>query len=536
MIVNLNTMKLNGMNGQPVTVECEITNGIGIHVVGLADSSTKELLLRVITAMQSMDYYIPGKRIIVNLAPKDLLKSSCRYDLPVLLALIAASGQDKGQLQNVSDYMIVGEVGLDGSVRRVSGCVQAVKLALEMGLKGGVIIPDDNWVEVADLFGGKIPVYPVKTAGEAICVISGKAGEKSESGEPRVKELMQRLQEEEAPERDKPWWHMLDGNESVKRALEISAAGGHGLLVTGAAGSGRSIIAHALTDILPELDDEKALELSLIHSCQSVSMRPYQGIHSVPFETVCPHSSLAEVLGGGAGGWIAPGKVSLANEGVLLVEEANELGKSLDAALYNAVVGKEVTISRLHTKVTYPARVHTVLSAQLCPCGKYGSGDECNCSKAKREQYLGKLRGLTLYKDCAVQVFAQYPFNYSGKRLPNAESVEDVKARVEAAMALQRKRYATLAWKCNNDIPNAHVVNIVNPAQETLEILDKLIERLGLSMHSYAPALRMARTIADLAACEQVLPCHVAEAVSFRFVDKMTEVEEEKAMTLENAS
>lgn len=496
----LTSFKTVGIQAVPITVETEIaTYGIGIHLVGLADVAVRESLLRTVTALQAYGYHIPGKKIVINIAPADLHKTGCSYDLPIALAIIGASEQT--QFLSQEKYLVAGELGLDGSVRSVPGCVPALFLAKREGLS--LIVPKANAEELLPFAGG-VKVYPVDTLGEAIKVLTGKTDE--------VKELYDLTFPQEEDKKPLAWDLIHAGNVAVRRALEIAASGGHNIIFMGAPGSGKSTCAKALAELLPPLDFMQSAVTAGIYSLTgNIKNRDEK---RPPFRA--PHSSISlpGLLGGGTSDNIRPGEVSLAHNGVLFLDDFAEMPKAVTEALRGPLEDKEVKITRLRTVVEYPAHFQLAAATNPCPCGYYGVGDRCTCTPAQRAAYLSHLSGPVM-DHIAMQVWLN-PTNTVQDT--SHEDIEDVRKRVMAARGKQIERQGCL----NDDLRAEKLEEVVGDEPETKVILDKIITRLGLSARSYTRILRLARTIADMDGSEKVMPFHVAEASSFRYLDRIT--------------
>jgi len=482
-----NTIKLQGVGYVPVKVECEITPGIGIHLVGLADIAVKESLLRTVTAMQACGYRIPGKKIVINLAPADLTKEGCGYDLAIALSVIAESGQSSADY--LESFVILGELALDGHIRAVPGVVQAVQAAKDQGY--GVIVPMANAAEVEGLFDDYKPVYYVDHLDDAIAVVNTLTGARVPG------------EVDEQPEHE-GWWDRITGQNGAKRALEIAAAGGHPVFMMGAPGSCRAALAKAVLDILPPMTKEEAMEVAKIYSVAGKyeqRQRPLRAPHA--------SASMAALLGGGWGEGIKPGEVSLAHNGVLYLDEFPEYPRAKYDALRGPLEDGKVVISRLKSKVEYPAKSMLVVGADPCPCGYYGEGDRCTCTKGQREAYLARMSG-PVFDRLTMQVWV-HP-DVSGTA---GEPAAVVAERVRKARELQMNRQG----KLNDELS---VQELPELGENSKDMAETLMERMSLSARAYTRMLKIARTIADLEGCEAVLPQHIAEAASYRFLDRRT--------------
>ena len=507
MLVTTNTLKLAGMDGIPVTVECEITRGIGIHLVGLADAACKESLLRTVTAMMALGYKIPGEKIVINLAPADLYKGGSGYDLAIAMAIIAASKQEDISL---GKWLFLGELGLDGSLRSVPGAVQAVLLARKAGFKCIIPMHDKHEVEpfVEDAFEDNYPVYALNNLAEVIELVTGR--QKFESVV---------INAEPFPCKDEGnVWDMMVGNVAEKRALEIAAAGGHHLLLVGAPGSGKSALAKALVEILPPMTHTEEMECSAIYSASGRGfMEYYKGKR--PFRAPHYSASMVELLGGGAGENIHPGEVSLAHNGVLFLDEFAETPKSYIEALRGPMEDKKVKISRLKSVVEYPASFQLVAASNPCPCGYNGEGDRCTCTIGQRLAYLSRLSG-PVVDMITMQVWVHPPISQVFGQPSGQESMTEVRYRVKKARDIQAKRYANEPYKLNDAMPAAAIEKYSHLTDAAKQLLETVMERLCLSARSYTRIIKIARTIADLAGEDMVQPEHVAEAAAFRFLDR----------------
>ena len=512
------SVKLNGIEGVCVDVECTISEGIGIHLVGIVDAAVKEILLRTVTALQANGYTIPGKKIVFTLNPVETYKSGSAYDLAIALALIRASGQDSydtgdhsgnldNMLETIGEWLVVGELGLDGSVRAVNGCVQAVEVAIASGCKG-VIIPEDNASEIVGAFEKDvIPVYGVRNLAEAIGSIAGNGTYASTVWEKESKE----------PDIAPVTFDQIAGHELGKRALEIAAAGGHSLLMIGAPGSGKATLARALVDILPRLTQEEKIVVAEAFSAAGRTGDYASGRR--PFRAPHVSASKPALLGGGRGENIIPGEVTLANRGVLFIDEFAEAPKSTFEALRIPVEDHNVTIARLHSKVSMPASFILVGASNPCPCGYFGEGDRCTCTAGLRAAYLSRLDNpLTDHFDLHLWT---HPVDDARILDGNkGDSAEVVAERVAKARAVQMKRFANDGIKTNAEMTPKLVSRYCTLSDECSEMVSQLIDRLGLHPRAYGHILKVARTIADLAGYEDIQRNHLIEAAGFRFLDR----------------
>ena len=511
MLINIIGAKCIGIDAVPVVVEVKIDRGIGIHLVGLADAAVKESLLRTVTALQSMDFHIPGKKIIINLAPADLHKNGSGYDLPIALGIIAASAQR--DLPRLGRYLIMGELGLDGSVRPVPGALPYAEMAVGMGLSG-CILPAQSAMEAVELRQAEI--YGVDNLSQVLSILEGEDREDLLIWNREIYTDREISSETPAGYMD---FSEIIGQEAAKRAAEVAVSGGHNLILIGPPGGGKSSIAKAITGILPPMSLQESLVTSKIYSVSGLVSHSAGLIRRRPFRAPHYSASLAAFIGGGNGGNIVPGEISLAHNGVLFADEFAQMPKSVVEALRGPMEDRKVVVSRLRGKVEYPASFMLVAATNPCPCGYYGDGDRCTCTVGQRVGYLSRLSGPLLDRiDLHVWVNP-----VDTRRLidrPKAESSAAVAARVAAARQVQSERFRAEGINTNAEMSNAQMEKYCPLSDDCKTLLENIIERLGLSARAYSRIVRISRTLADLAGQRDILPVHISEAAGYRFLDR----------------
>ena len=516
MLINIHCAKCVGIDAIPVIVEVDVATGIGIHLVGLADAAIKESLLRIVTSLQTLGFRIPGRKIVINLAPADMHKKGSGYDLPIALGIIAASSQR--DLPFLDKYLIMGELGLDGTIREVPGALPTVELAARTGLMG-CILPRRSALEASEY--NIIDVYGVETMEEVLEILSGEVD--------REELLARNLQSERFPtESSKVYSGTMDfseiiGQEGAKRGLEIAAAGGHNAILIGSPGSGKSSLAKAMSTILPTMNFQESLQTSKIYSVAGKG-NPSGGLMKHrPFRSPHYSASIAALLGGGSDN-IMPGEISLAHNGILFIDEFCEAPKKVLEVLRAPMEDRKVTISRLKSKVEYPADFMLVAATNPCPCGYYGEGDRCTCTPSRRIAYMSKLSGPIMDR-IDIQLW-MHPIDARKlvERKP-AESSSVIAARVLKAREIQKKRFAEDGIFCNASMNNRLIDKYCPLDAGCRQLMERIIEKMGLSARACSRIIRLARTIADLEGADIIRMEHLSEAAGYRFLDKQNILE-----------
>ncbi len=520
MLTHIHGAKCIGIDAVQVTVEIDIDRGIGIHLVGLADVAVKESLLRTTTALEALGFRIPGKRIVINLAPADLRKNGSGYDLPIAVGIIAASGQR--DLPRAGKFILMGELGLDGSVRPIPGALPFAEMARQAGFEG-IILPAESALEAVEF--KEMQVYGVEGLGEVVRILEGQ--------EDCQDLLIWNTQRYRRAHRARMGARKEDvgvdfadiiGQEGAKRGVEIAAAGGHNIIMVGAPGAGKSSLAKAMAGILPPMTMAEALVTSKIYSVAGKGS-PQDGLSGRrPFRAPHYSAALAAIVGGGGGDSIQPGEVSLANNGVLFVDEFGQMPKSVIEALRGPIEDRRVSISRLKAKVEFPASFMLVAASNPCPCGYYGEGDRCTCTPTQRQNYLSKLSGPILDRIDLHVWMHPVPADRI-VRAQKAEPSEAVAARVLKARIAQKHRFATETIVTNAEMNNRQIGQYCPLNEACRTTLENLMAKTGFSMRAYFRIIKVARTIADLEGSTDIRPAHLLEAASYRFLDRQNLLE-----------
>ena len=510
MLINIHSAKCIGVQAVDVTVEVDISSGIGIHLVGLADAAVKESLLRTVTALQSLGFRIPGKRIVINLAPADIHKNGSGYDVPIALGILAASGQ--GKWDALEDYLVMGELGLDGTVRPVPGALPVAELSVAEGRKG-CLLPLDSALDAADYYAGH--VYGVRSLPEVIRIVSGL--------EDVADLLIGSIEKDVTRSADGIGFRefvdmaQIIGQEGAKRGVEVAAAGGHNVIMIGPPGSGKSSLAKAMAGILPPMLREESLETSKIYSVAGTG--GHRGLlKERPFRAPHYSASIPALIGGGSDS-ILPGEISLAHNGVLFIDEFCEAPKKVVEALRGPMEDGTITVSRLRNKVTYPASFMLVAAANPCPCGYYGEGDRCRCTVGQRLNYLARLSGPMMDRiDIQLWMHSVDAVKLTSGRVGESSAV--VRERVVRAREIQRRRFKEDGIYTNAMMDNRLIDKYCSLDSGCREFLRRTIESMGLSARACMRIIRIARTIADLEGSPEITILHLSEATGFRFMDK----------------
>jgi magnesium chelatase family protein len=512
MLSTTTTIILTGLQGQKGEIQTDMTGGIpGIEIIGLPDASVKEAKERIKSSIRNSGIEFPSRKFIINLAPADTKKEGASYDLPMAIGILVSMGELNSQ--QITNKVFIGELSLEGKIRKVIGilpiCIEAKKLGIQT-----IIVPKENQKEASIVPG--IEVIGVENLNELIHLLNHP--EEAKSLSTKWEEIQN---QKEASELD---FSEIKGQEYVKRALEIAAAGGHNCLLLGSPGSGKTMLARRLPSILPELTFEEALEITKIHSVAGKLSPEEAIITSRPFRS--PHHTItpASLLGGGKNP--KPGEISLAHFGVLFLDELPEFSKSTLETLRTPIEDGFITISRVYSSYTYPCQCMLIASMNPCPCGYYGSSEgKCHCTKLAIQNYLGKISGPLLDRiDLHIEV---KPVTYEKLDNPEKpESSEVIRKRVNRARKIQQNRYQNSTLHCNAELYPKEIEKYCTLDKSSRELLHQAFEQLGLSARAYSRILKVARTIADLAEKENIEIEHIAEAIGYRNLDKKYELEQ----------
>ncbi len=505
-LAKVNSCGLSGIDGYLIDVEADLIAGLpGMDIVGLADTAVKESKERIKSAIKNSGLSLPQKKIIINLAPANTKKSGISLDLPICVAVLAASGQISEEA--AKGYIIVGELALDGSLRSAEGVLPAAIAAKEMGFTK-VMVPAANAQEAAVVDG--VEVYGASCLNEVVEHFRGSLPIEKSTFDPDY--LFDDSYLADADFCD------VKGQEGAKRALEVAAAGGHNLIMIGSPGSGKTMLAKRIPSILPAMSFNEALEVTKIYSVAGKLPRDLPLITKRPFRS--PHHTVSGVALTGGGSVPKPGEISLAHRGVLFLDEFPEFKKDAIEAMRQPIEDGSFTVSRVAGSSSFPSSVMLIASMNPCKCGYYGdSTRECTCTAGQIQAYLGKVSGPMLDRfDIHIEVPAiKYDELSDSKK---GESSSDIRQRVNKARKLQLERYKESGIFCNAQLTPGLVEEFCNLTDDSKALLKSAFENLGLSARAHNRILKVARTIADLAGSENILAPHIAEAIQYRSLDK----------------